>query len=70
MSTLRGSYPWVFKRGRLVALREILTLGEGFNTQVVTLRCFNIVVLEKENGTAATGDPTCTSALGTPGHAG
>ena len=68
MSTLRGSYPWVFKRGRLVALREILTLGEGFNTQVVTLRCFNIVVLE--NGTAATGDPTCSSAMGTPGHAG
>ena len=27
-------------------LREILTLGEGFNTQVVTLWCFNIVVRE------------------------
>jgi len=23
--------------------REILTLGEGFNTQVITLWCFNIV---------------------------
>ena len=27
-------------------LREILSLGEGFNTQVVTLWCFNIVVRE------------------------
>ena len=27
----------------LVVGREILTLGEGFNTQVITLWCFNIV---------------------------
>jgi hypothetical protein len=25
--------------------REILTLGEGFNTQVITLRCFYIVAV-------------------------
>ena len=27
--------------------REILTLGEGFNTQVITLWCFNIVGRER-----------------------
>jgi hypothetical protein len=34
---------WSFKEFQHIVGREILTLGEGFNTQVITLWCFNIV---------------------------
>ena len=37
------SYFSVPPRAQSAELREILTLGEGFNTQVVTQWCFNIV---------------------------
>ena len=50
-----GNYPGPSVRACFYAVvgREILTLGEGFNTQVITLWCFYIVPPERLTGNRA-----------------